>query len=115
MTPGPESCTPMAVSHTVVGRARMLLAAVLVLAALPRVASSCYLLDAAAKCAVCWKTTYGSDQDSTGVTKMSECPEGIAETWKTAPPDTMYGGQDYPIVYELQLDQAKFGQFRQVN
>lgn len=92
----------------------MLLAAVLVLVALPRVASTCYLLDASATCAVCWKTTYGDLEDDVGVTKMSECPAGISETWKTELPETMYGGQDYPVVYELQLDQAKFGQFRKV-
>lgn len=79
-----------------------------------RVESTCYLLDASATCAVCWKTAYGSADDTTGVTKMSECPEGIAETWKTPPPDTMFAEEEYPVVYQMQLDQAKFGQFRKV-
>ena len=56
--------------------ARTTLVALLALAAIVDEATAqCYLLDANADCAVCWKTTYGSPEDKTGVTTMSQCHE----------------------------------------
>ena len=77
---------------------RLLLAAFMALVIVQRVESTCYLLDASATCAVYWKTAYCSEDDTTGVTKMSECPEGIAETWKTPFPDTMFAEEEHPAI-----------------
>jgi hypothetical protein len=81
----------------------------LLLAALiGQAAATCYLEDANAKCSVCWKTVYGSAEDTTGVTTMSECPEGIAVSWQTPVPDELFAGSDYPVTYRLNVDEAKF-------
>jgi len=60
--------------------------------------ATCYLEDSNAKCAVCWKTTYAAADDSTGVTKMSECDDAkVKVSWVTSPPDKMFELTDYPV------------------
>jgi hypothetical protein len=71
--------------------------------------ATCYLLDANATCAVCWKTTYDRVDDKVGVTKMEECPSGVKVVWTEPPPVDMVADKEYGLKYSLQLDQAKFG------
>ena len=61
--------------------------------------AQCYLEDANAACAVCWKTTYSSAADKTGVTTMGECPDTVAIKWDTKPPEEMFQGTVYPVSY----------------
>jgi len=84
----------------------------LLLALIGQAAATCYLEDANAACSVCWKTVYGSAEDTTGVTTMSECPEGIAVSWQTPVPTEMFAGSDYPVTYRLTVDEAKFPVFK---
>lgn len=66
--------------------ARTTLVTLLALAALVNEArAQCYLLDANAECAVCWKTTYGSPEDKMGVTTMSQCHEDFQVRISRAP------------------------------
>ena len=88
--------------------ATAILLAALLLAVVPRADATCYLLDANATCAVCWKTVYGDVGDKAGVTKMSECPEGILERWVNAPPTDMTADKEYDVAFSLKLDQSKF-------
>ena len=85
------------------------LAALLLLAVVPHIDASCYLLDANAPCAVCWQTSYASSDDKTGVTKMAECPIGVEETWIVPLPEAMHAMEEYTVEYALKLDAAKFG------
>eukprot|EP00277_Geminigera_cryophila_P005413 CAMPEP_0179432666 /NCGR_PEP_ID=MMETSP0799-20121207/17231_1 /TAXON_ID=46947 /ORGANISM="Geminigera cryophila, Strain CCMP2564" /LENGTH=563 /DNA_ID=CAMNT_0021210175 /DNA_START=215 /DNA_END=1906 /DNA_ORIENTATION=+ len=74
----------------------------------PQIDAFCYLLDANAKCAVCWKTIYMDLDDKVGVTKMEECPEGITETWTSPLPEKMHAMEKYVAGYTLVLDTKKF-------
>jgi hypothetical protein len=88
--------------------------AVLLAATMPQTDAVCYLLDANAQCAVCWKTVYSSADDKTGVTAMSECPGGITESWIKPLPEKMIAMTEYMVEYQLALDRSKFGHKRGV-
>lgn len=75
---------------------------------LSTVGAVCYLEDANADCSVCWKTVYSGPDDSTGVTTMAQCPEGIAVSWETQIPDEMFANTAYPVTYRFSVDEAKF-------
>ena len=95
------------------GRYRFLTSGLL-LAIAPTISGYCYLLDANAKCGLCWETTYGDASDTTGVTIMKECPVGIVETWTKPPPTQMSSMQFYDVGYSLQLDTTMRSQVSQV-
>jgi hypothetical protein len=86
----------------------MRLSFILLACLLGRAAAVCYLEDANAACAVCWRTAYSGPEDKTGVTTMAECPEGIAVSWQTDVPQEMFAGSVYPVTYRLTVDEAKF-------
>jgi hypothetical protein len=81
----------------------------LLLSMLSQADASCYLMDANAKCAVCWRTTYKDKSDKTGITKMGECPEGIALKWTKTLPEDMISMHEYTTTYSLTLSTEKFG------
>lgn len=62
----------------------------LLFASLGLAQSLCYLLDADATCAICWKTIEG-------VTKMGECGDSVKVTWDKPLPQEMTEGIDYPV------------------
>jgi len=82
---------------------------VLLAAAMPQAKATCYLMDANSECAVCWKTTYTDTEDKTGVTTMTECPDGIQETWTKPLPENMFAMTEYKVEYQLKLDRDRFG------
>lgn len=86
----------------------------LLLAIAPTISSYCYLLNANAKCGLCWETTYGNPSDKTGVTIMTECPVGIVETWTKPLPAQMSSMECYDVGYSLQLDTAMLSQVTKV-
>ena len=85
----------------------------LLLVGLVQVDAKCYLLDANADCAVCWKTTYHGIDDKVGTTKMFECPAGINEKWTMPLPEKMNAMEKYTAGYSLQLARDKFGHMPQ--
>ena len=80
----------------------------LILFSVPAAHSQCYLMDADAKCAVCWKTIYGDADDKVGVTMMSECPDAIVETWDAPLPEKMLALQEYEVTYTIRVDPSTF-------
>lgn len=74
----------------------------------PTTHAQCYLMDADAKCAVCWKTVYSDADDKVGVTKMSVCPDTIVETWTEPLPEKMTALQEYMVTYSIRVDPEKF-------
>lgn len=65
-------------------------------------ASLCYLEDANADCAVCWKTTYADALDTTGVTKMYKCDEmEVKTTWVKGLPTNMVELSDYEVSWDV--------------
>ena len=82
--------------------------ALLAAAALPAVRAQCYLMDANADCAVCWKTVYGDEADKTGVTTMSPCPAEIMVTWDTPLPKEMFAMEEYVVDYSISVDPEAF-------
>ena len=61
--------------------------------------AQCYLEDAAAVCAVCWKNA----NPASG----KECPPGITVTLDL-PKTKMYDRLSYPTTYEIKLDRSKY-------
>ena len=91
---------------------RMLLA-VVVAVGLPAARAACYLMDANADCAVCWRTTYRDAADKTGVTRMGECPAGLELVWTKPLPARMNAMVQYVAGYSLALNTTKFGHLPQ--
>lgn len=56
---------------------RILTLCIALIASAGSASAQCYLMDANADCSVCWRTTYGSKNDTTGVTTVAQCPEGV--------------------------------------
>jgi hypothetical protein len=73
---------------------------------LPGADAVCYLEDAGADCAVCWKTTYAHANDTVGVTAASQCPDGIVAEWDLPLPENMVERLVYPVVFSIQVDNA---------
>lgn len=64
----------------------------------------CYLEDANAECAICWKTVYASVNDTAGVTKMTKCVDANVKTaWIKKPPAEMVELQDYDVVWDVSV------------
>ena len=82
--------------------------ALLAAASLPAARAQCYLMDANADCAVCWKTVYGDEADKTGVTTMSPCPAEIMVTWDTPLPKEMFAMEEYVVDYSISVDPEAF-------
>jgi len=80
-----------------------LLLAVIVAGWNPMAWGQCYLEDASATCAVCWKTT------STKVTTMGECPkDAIMIEWTKPLPAEFESEKAIPTTYTFKIDMSKF-------
>jgi len=80
-----------------------LLLTVIVAVSIPTAWGQCYLEDAGAPCAVCWKTS------STKVITMAECPQGaISVEWTKPLPAELIADTDNPTQYRFTIDVSKF-------